>query len=216
MDFVITFFRDILVGPTYIATTVVASILFCACIGYLAEKSINNKKNKLKDKEKNTKSVVEEPPLLKKDTLENKQPNQPVNGIKSVESVAKANNQTINTNKAVNQINQPTTNKTVEQAVANNQVVNTNKAVNQINQPLNKPVVTTNKIVGQPINNQVVNTSNVVPKTKQTTENTKNSVINIVTNQNEVIPPLNKVPDTNNQIKPIQEIKQNTIPLPKA
>lgn len=183
MDFVINFFRDVLVGPTYIATTVVASILFCACIGYLAEKSINNKKNKLKDKEKNTKSVVEEPPLLKKDTLEN---------------------------------NQPTTNKTVEQVVANNQVVNTNKAVNQINQPLNKPVVTTNKIVGQPINNQVVNTSNVVTKTKQTTESTKNSVINIVTNQNEVTPPLNKVPDTNNQIKPIQEIKQNTIPLPKA
>lgn len=38
MDFIITFFRDILDGPLYIIVTVICSILICACIGYLAEK----------------------------------------------------------------------------------------------------------------------------------------------------------------------------------
>lgn len=38
MDFIITFFRDILDGPVYIVVTVICSILICACIGYLAEK----------------------------------------------------------------------------------------------------------------------------------------------------------------------------------
>ncbi len=38
MEFIITFFRDILDGPVYIVVTVICSILICACIGYLAEK----------------------------------------------------------------------------------------------------------------------------------------------------------------------------------
>ena len=48
MDIVIEFFRDTLDGPFYIAWVVVCVILIFACIGYLAEKGINNKKEKEK------------------------------------------------------------------------------------------------------------------------------------------------------------------------
>ena len=44
MDIVLSFFRDTLDGPFYIAWVVLLVILIFACIGYLAEKSINNKK----------------------------------------------------------------------------------------------------------------------------------------------------------------------------
>lgn len=43
MDIVISFFRDTLDGPFYIAWVVVLVILIFACIGYLAEKGINKK-----------------------------------------------------------------------------------------------------------------------------------------------------------------------------
>lgn len=48
MDIIISFFRDTLVGPFYIVWVVVCIILIFACIGYLAEKGINNKKEKEK------------------------------------------------------------------------------------------------------------------------------------------------------------------------
>lgn len=48
MDVIISFFRDTLVGPFYIVWVVVCIILIFACIGYLAEKGINNKKEKEK------------------------------------------------------------------------------------------------------------------------------------------------------------------------
>ena len=43
MDIVISFFRDTLDGPFYIAWVVGLVILIFACIGYLAEKGINKK-----------------------------------------------------------------------------------------------------------------------------------------------------------------------------
>ena len=46
MDIVIEFFRDTLDGPFYIVWVVILVILIFACIGYLAEKGINNKKEK--------------------------------------------------------------------------------------------------------------------------------------------------------------------------
>lgn len=46
MDFIITFFRDILDGPLYIIVAIISGILICSCIGYLAEVSINKKKAK--------------------------------------------------------------------------------------------------------------------------------------------------------------------------
>ncbi len=41
---IIMFFRDTLDGPVYIITVIIAIILLFACIGYLAEKSLNQKK----------------------------------------------------------------------------------------------------------------------------------------------------------------------------
>ncbi|MCI8346721.1 MAG: hypothetical protein HFJ12_02090 [Bacilli bacterium] len=46
MDFIITFFRDVLDGPLYIVIAVIAGILICSCIGYLAERSIERKKER--------------------------------------------------------------------------------------------------------------------------------------------------------------------------
>lgn len=46
MDFIITFFRDILDGPLYITVAVISGILICSCIGYLAERSIMKKNAK--------------------------------------------------------------------------------------------------------------------------------------------------------------------------
>ncbi len=46
MDFIITFFRDILDGPVYTIVTVISSIFICASIGYLAEKKQREKKEK--------------------------------------------------------------------------------------------------------------------------------------------------------------------------
>lgn len=48
MEIIITFFRDVLNGPVYIVVSVIAGILICSCIGYLAEKSINEKKERSK------------------------------------------------------------------------------------------------------------------------------------------------------------------------
>lgn len=48
MDMIIEFFRDTLDGPFYIVWVVVLVILIFACIGYLAEKGINKKKEKEK------------------------------------------------------------------------------------------------------------------------------------------------------------------------
>lgn len=46
MDFIITFFRDVLDGPLYIALVVFNSIMICSCIGYLGENYLNRKKAK--------------------------------------------------------------------------------------------------------------------------------------------------------------------------
>lgn len=48
MDTIIGFFRDTLDGPIYIVWVVGCLILIFACIGYLAEKGIKNKKEKEK------------------------------------------------------------------------------------------------------------------------------------------------------------------------
>lgn len=48
MDMIIEFFRDTLDGPFYIVWVGVLVILIFACIGYLAEKGINKKKEKEK------------------------------------------------------------------------------------------------------------------------------------------------------------------------
>lgn len=44
MDFLITFFRDVLDGALYTVISIICGILFCSCIGYLAEVHFNKKK----------------------------------------------------------------------------------------------------------------------------------------------------------------------------
>lgn len=44
MDIIISFFRDVLDGPLYIAVVIISVILICAGIGYFAEKSQLRKK----------------------------------------------------------------------------------------------------------------------------------------------------------------------------
>ena len=46
MEYVISFFRDTLNGPVYIIVSIIAGILICSCIGYLAEQSELKKKQK--------------------------------------------------------------------------------------------------------------------------------------------------------------------------
>ena len=46
MDFIITFFRDVLDGPLYIIVAIICGILICSCIGYLGEQYLNKKKEK--------------------------------------------------------------------------------------------------------------------------------------------------------------------------
>ena len=56
MDFIVIFFRDILDGPLYIIVAIISGILFCSCIGYLAEQ--NNLKKKAKEKLNNSYATV--------------------------------------------------------------------------------------------------------------------------------------------------------------
>ncbi len=51
MDFIISFFRDVLDGPLYIAVVVINVILICAGIGYFAERSQNKKAERQKNKD---------------------------------------------------------------------------------------------------------------------------------------------------------------------
>lgn len=46
LDFIITFFRDVLDGPLYTGVAITCGILICSCIGYLGEQYLNNQKLK--------------------------------------------------------------------------------------------------------------------------------------------------------------------------
>ena len=63
MDSFVKFFRDTLNGPLYIVVVVICVILIFACIGYLAEKSINAKKEKEKYADVKSDDVVNVKPL---------------------------------------------------------------------------------------------------------------------------------------------------------
>lgn len=48
MDFIISFFRDVLDGPLYIGICILCAILICSCIGYLADGYLKKKKQREK------------------------------------------------------------------------------------------------------------------------------------------------------------------------
>lgn len=92
MDTVISFFRDTLDGPFYIAWVIVLVIFIFACIGYLAEKGINKKHEREKyvtvDANENNASVVQDVVVT--------------NPIKNDEVVGSLSSNDININTSVN------------------------------------------------------------------------------------------------------------------
>lgn len=46
MDFIISFFRDVLDGPLYIVVAILCGILICSCIGYLGERYLKKQEAK--------------------------------------------------------------------------------------------------------------------------------------------------------------------------
>jgi len=46
LDYVISFFRDVLVGPLYTGVAIICGILICACIGCIGEQYLQKKKEK--------------------------------------------------------------------------------------------------------------------------------------------------------------------------
>lgn len=110
MEFIITFFRDILDGPIYIVVAIICVILICSCIGYLAETSLNKKKEKQKyDETHATVSANQNIAAPTQDTVnQTVSPNVPnsVNTVSSVENM----NQSYNPTMVLNQVptmNQP-------------------------------------------------------------------------------------------------------------
>ncbi len=186
MDNVIKFFRDTLDGPFYIAWVVVLVIFIFACIGYLAEKGIKNKKERAKyatvdhtfDSDNETvvdditidNSVDTPSKVAITDTTTYKTPSAAVSEVAT-------NNDT--------QIEQPT-NTTVEEVTNANANVNANNITpKEVVQPVNNtttnpvveevqtPSVTTTVVSPPPTNNVPTVNSNVVIPTINQDENNK-------------------------------------------
>lgn len=99
MEFIITFFRDILDGPIYIVVAIICVILICSCIGYLAETSLNKKKEKQKyDETHATVSANQNIAAPTQDTVnQTVSPNVPnsINTVSSVENMNQSYNPTM-------------------------------------------------------------------------------------------------------------------------
>ena len=105
MEMIISFFRDFLSGPLYIAMVIINSILICAGIGYFAEKSQIRKKER--EKFKDTHIAVENIP------------NQNINNAALGDVVSSKVNSPIVGN-IVNQMNQQVPNQNIKQPIQNN------------------------------------------------------------------------------------------------
>ena len=106
MEFIITFFRDILDGPIYVVVAIICVILICSCIGYLAETSLNKKKEKQKyDETHATVSANQNIAAPTQDTVnQTVSPNVPnsVNTVSSVENMNQSYNPTMVQNQVPN------------------------------------------------------------------------------------------------------------------
>lgn len=118
MEKVITFFTETLSGTTYIVVVIIAVILFFACIGYLAERSIMRKKKEEK--------YISVPPV--KNTVGSTQIDttiKPAQATPVTQTVSNNNNVTQNVqpsvvNQNASPIIQPAINQTAQQATVNN------------------------------------------------------------------------------------------------
>ena len=161
MDIVIEFFRDTLDGPFYIVWVVVCVILIFACIGYLAEKGIKNKKEKEKYatvSETNNTEVVQEAVVSDGTTQVTSTPvTTPVSEVTTapVEDVNTTVPQVEEVNSTVVQpveVSQPNTN-VVTPTVVSPQIEPTTNVVNSPSNEVNNVVIPT---INQDGNNNTV------------------------------------------------------------
>lgn len=94
MDFIITFFRDILDGPLYVTVVILNSILICSCIGYLAEVYLTKRNEK--KKYDSTHVAIENSAMNVVNSVSNVMPgdNQSITNVQGTNSTI--NNQNIN------------------------------------------------------------------------------------------------------------------------
>ena len=151
MDQFISFFRDTLDGPLYIVVVVIAIILFFACIGYLAEKSINNKKEKEKYAEVNSSEGF----VQVKEVSDNVNQSLDINNVASSSEVSIDNQASLDTN--TTNVNTNSIGGVAPVAPGNNvsQVVEPVVLQNNVSTPVSEPVVSQNSV------SEVVNTEPV-------------------------------------------------------
>ncbi len=191
MDIVIEFFRDTLDGPFYIIWVVVLVILIFACIGYLAEKGIKNKKEKEKYA---TVSDVNNTEVVQETVVSD------VNNTAQVESTS-----------VTTSITEPVSNAPVVEEVPTS--VTDSTGISQ-NDGVSEPVV-------QPVNSSVIvdNTSPTPTVSEVATNSSLNDVDNGTTStedlQVENVIPQVEVSQTNNVVNPqIESVSTDKVNAP--
>lgn len=228
VDIVIEFFRDTLDGPLYIVWVIICVVLIFACIGYLADKGIKNKKEKEKYATVNQDPtavngqavVVSDPNVVPVQGATVSMPTSGVTLSSIPETVAPVQNQGVVSQAVVSQpVSVPVT---APQNVATpvGEVVNTasipvvNEAV--VAQPVNttttvampnvgmQPVQPVNTVVNQPtpVTNVVNPNVGVVPNMAQQvqTSNVIPQVVNTNANANNVVIPTTNQNGNNNAV----------------
>ena len=187
MDTIIGFFRDTLDGPIYIVWIVGCLILIFACIGYLAEKGIKNKKEKEKYANVNdtNNNVPVSTPIseevnsvsneVEKETQESVVTT-PVSNVPS-EEVKPVSTQPVETTSVVSsdvvEDKQITSNTSQDIPSQPSEVVSNVSENNVVTQPVVEPVVTT--VVSEPSALKVATTSvDVAPVPNTSADNVSN------------------------------------------
>lgn len=187
MDTIIGFFRDTLDGPIYIVWIVGCLILIFACIGYLAEKGIKNKKEK--EKYANVNDTNNDVPVATTISEEEAVPNEvekqvqesvATDSVSSVpsEEVKPVSTQPVETTSVVSsdvvEDKQITSNTSQDIPSQPSEVVSNVSENNVVTQPVVEPVVTT--VVSEPSALKVATTSvDVAPVPNTPADNVSNS-----------------------------------------
>ena len=158
MENVIHFFRDTLSGPSYIIYVIVLVILIFACIGYIAE-------NKLKEKKQKDKYA------------EVAKPGEVVKSLEETAPIPVVNNpvEEVNLNQAVT----PNSNQQIKVAPVNENVVNSVPLPPQQIQPVMEPQVEVQPVGINPVSPVVeapVQSVNPIPQVVQESTQTVNPV----------------------------------------
>ena len=186
MDTIIGFFRDTLDGPIYIVWIVGCLILIFACIGYLAEKGIKNKKEK--EKYANVNDTNNDVPVVTTISEEEAVPNEEekqvqesvaTDSVSSVpsEEVKPVSTQPVETTSVVSsdvvEDKQITSNTSQDIPSQPSGVVSNVSENNVVTQPVVEPVVTT--VVSEPSALKVATTSvDVAPVPNTSADNVSN------------------------------------------